>query len=314
MKRISWPGVGLVAVLGAAFCVQATSTWRYGVGHNLADLARPALVVLLEVGSITTASIFFSARSRGLRVRALLLLAVCAGTGGMGGVIAYGWVVGLVVAVLMLGLVEVVGTYRREQRSTVDQESTVVDHEPVDPWVTIPKPVDSVPPLVDEEAAARFAGLREASRVEWPSPHVEPPVTLHVAGFVGPTVGDLVSSETTKIENGAISSGWIGDVVPFRDPTPTEPLPRSVRLDESVPVDVHDATVDREAWREHMPTEAEYAAVILDHLPRDGRRLSEAGLHEALLVVCPETKKYRAKKYLGNVTTRHRAAGEEATG
>jgi hypothetical protein len=172
VKRISWTTVALVVVLGAAFLVQASSTWRLGLRQHLADLALPALVVLLEVGAITTASIFFRARSKGLRRRALLLLAICAGTGGMGGIIAYGWVVGLVVAILMLGLVEIVGAYRHEQvdqpSTTLDQPSTTLDQGPVEErsrWVDVP--------LVERGPAT-------------PSPPVDNRVDQHRAPFVDP--------------------------------------------------------------------------------------------------------------------------------
>jgi hypothetical protein len=120
MKR-AWLVVALVLVLGAAFCVQATSTWKLGQRQNLADLALPALVVLLEVGSITAAAIFFQASSRGLRTRAILMLAITAGLGAAGGVVAYGWLVGIVVGTLMVGLVELVGAYRHETAAETTQ-------------------------------------------------------------------------------------------------------------------------------------------------------------------------------------------------
>mgnify|MGYP000400870881 CR=1 FL=1 len=160
--------------------MQATSTWKFGQQQNLAEVALPALVVLLEVGSITTASIFFAARSKGLRVRALLLLAVTAGLGGAGGVIAYGWAVGVPVAVLMLGLVEIVGAFRHEQQSktpapvavpgvpepvaappaepepdTVEPESDTVDEVP-DPFDQVPiGPVHDRPLTLVDDLRAR---------------------------------------------------------------------------------------------------------------------------------------------------------------
>lgn len=291
MKRLSWPGVALVCVLGAAFLVQATSTWKLGERQHLADIALPALVVLLEVGSITSAAIFFAAKRRGLRVRSLLLLAITAGLGGFGGVVAYGFVIGIPVAILMLGLVEVVGTYRREQdRST----STTVDQPSTEPVDAAPSPPVDAPVDEPHESASHLDGLRKfAAGIDWPPPHVELPVTLNVAGYRPP-------AETPT-------------VVPFVDPHPTEPLERA---DDGRPLDLLEPPEDEpeapdESWRDHEPTEAEYAAVILDHLPRDGRRLTEAGLHEALSVVVPGVTKYRAKKYLGNRTTRHRVAAED---
>lgn len=55
--------------------------------------------------------------------------------------------------------------------------------------------------------------------------------------------------------------------------------------------------VEDEWWRDHYPTEAEYAAVILDHLPRDGRRLTQQQILEALQVVSPSCKLHRVKQY-----------------
>lgn len=163
MKR-SWLVVALALVLGAAFCVQATSTWRFGQSRNLADLALPALVVLLEVGSITASAIFFSSRSRGLRLRALSMLAITAGLGGAAGIIAYGWAVGVVVAVLMVGLVELVGAYRHEadqpkttktaETTSVQAVQSSVPNRSVLDWsgpdtVELPRQPDTVPVEVE---------------------------------------------------------------------------------------------------------------------------------------------------------------------
>jgi hypothetical protein len=162
VKR-SWLVIALALVLGAAFCVQATSTWRFGESRHLADLALPALVVLLEVGSITASAIFFSARSKGLRVRALLMLTLTAGLGGAAGVIAYGVAVGVTVAILMVGLVELVGAYRHETETTETTETTSIQTEPVQSepqWsgpdtVELPRQPDTVPFEVESEPEPR---------------------------------------------------------------------------------------------------------------------------------------------------------------
>lgn len=184
MKR-PWLVIALVLVLGAAFCVQATSTWKLGERQNLENIALPALVVLLEVGSITAAAIFFRARSRGLRVRAILMLILTAGLGGTGGVIAYGVVVGVVVATLMVGLVEVVGAYRHETaEKVVDQTEPVQqdnrDNQDNHEWsgpetVELPRLPDTIPTEVTSPAKleavswsdeAIVADLRERGRTD----------------------------------------------------------------------------------------------------------------------------------------------------
>ena len=182
MKRITgapWLVIALVAVLGAAFLVQATSTWKFGERQHLVDLALPALVVLLEVGSITAASIFFSARSRGLRIRALAMLAVTAGLGGTGGVLAYGFAIGVPVAVLMLGLVEIVGAARHERSTTLDQPSTTsdqpsttLDHEPVEP-----APSPRVDERVDEPRPFVATVIGEGTTTRCAVPFVDPDPT-----------------------------------------------------------------------------------------------------------------------------------------
>lgn len=304
----------LVALgIAAALVASGSATVAQARAAGMAAIPAVALVVLLEVINVAgTWTWMVDDRTR-VQWEAGVGVGVASFVTGACGLAEYSWL-GIVPAVGVLFTVHLVG--RLSHRSTpvdngisesvVDQEPidqpTTVDHEPVDEGYTVNPSSGPVPARDKPES---FAGLREASRVEWPPPHVEPPVTLHVAGYTDPIP---VPTPTEMIDR------YREHVMPFVEPCPTEPLLRSVRLDESVPVDVHDETVDRESWRDHMPTEAEYAAVILDHLPRDGRRLSEAGLHEALAVVCPAATKYRAKKYLGNVTTRHRAAGEEATG
>lgn len=335
MKRFSWPTAALVAVLVAAFLVQATSTWKLGQHHRLADLALPALVVLLEVGSVTTAAIFFSARSRGLRLRALGLLAVTAGLGAYGGVRSYGVVLGVFVAVMLLGLVEVVGAYRREERSTPVDDVTDrpdVDHEPVDGLVRgTPTESDRTTELRDLAARSphldeALAAIQRLGRVDWPPPHREPASTMHVAGYTG-TVGDLDFTEA-KIRPGDIVTGRLADEQPdgprieatrdgvrtivsaegadpyFIEPDPTSPLPRLV---DTVPADVRgesDPPAAEELLARHEPTEADYAAQLLDAEPRDGKRLTERQLLHALRSVAPGVTRYRVKTYLGNTTRR----------
>lgn len=134
MTRRSWLVTALVVVLGGAFAVSASSTWRGGTAHNLADIALPGLVLVLEVGSITGASLYVITTSTGTRVRAGLLVAIATGVAATFGVQAYGFLVGLPVAAVLLLMVDIIGRFWHESEPVVEAavESTTVDHEPVE--------------------------------------------------------------------------------------------------------------------------------------------------------------------------------------
>lgn len=116
-RRRRWLVLALALVLGGAFAVQATSTWRGGQAHHLADLALPALVLVLEVGAITGASIYVVTRNTGTRRRAGLLVSIVTGVGATFGVQAYGFLIGLPVAALLLLMVDLIGRFWHESAS-----------------------------------------------------------------------------------------------------------------------------------------------------------------------------------------------------
>jgi hypothetical protein len=91
------------------------------------------------------------------------MLAITAGFGGAAGVIAYGVAVGVTVAILMVGLVELVGAYRHETETTETTETTSVQTESVQSepqWsgpdtVELPRQPDTVPFEVEPEPEPR---------------------------------------------------------------------------------------------------------------------------------------------------------------
>lgn len=109
-----WLVVALVLVLAGAFVVSATSTWLLGERHHLDAIARTALILMLEVGSVTGAAIYVATRRAGLRVRAGLVVAIATSVAATGGVQAYGFLIGLPVAALLLLLVDTIAVYWHE--------------------------------------------------------------------------------------------------------------------------------------------------------------------------------------------------------
>ncbi|MDL5159447.1 hypothetical protein [Actinomycetospora termitidis] len=131
--RRGWLTVALGAVLLGAFVVSASSTWQLGERHHLGDLARVALIAMLEVGSITGASLYVSTRDRRTRVRAGLLVAIATGVAATGGVQAYGFLIGLSVAAVLLLMVEVISRYWHETGPVPAEQPQAPSEEPPTP-------------------------------------------------------------------------------------------------------------------------------------------------------------------------------------
>jgi hypothetical protein len=205
VKRRGWLVLALAVVLGGAFLVQATSTWRLGDKHHLAGVALPALVMVLEVGSITGAALYLVTLVRGTRRRAGLLVVIAAGVGGYGGVNEYGFIIGVPVGLVLLLMVDTIGRFWHEPAPPVD----IADSRDVDPPPSESRPRVESPVTLDEPAMTTPAPPLPPPRFTVQDvPHFEfrwapaPPEPEPVTGPIAPPVTQLhpVPAKRTRKE------------------------------------------------------------------------------------------------------------------
>lgn len=109
-----WYVAALVAVLTGAFGVQASSTWLLADAHHVETYARPFLILMLEVGSITGAALYLATRDTVTRRSAGLLVIISSGVGGYGGISKYGVILGVACGAVLLLMVHTIGRFWHE--------------------------------------------------------------------------------------------------------------------------------------------------------------------------------------------------------
>jgi hypothetical protein len=147
-----WYIAALVAVLVGAFGVQASSTWILADSHHVETYARPFLVLMLEVGSITGAALYLSTRDKVTRRSAGLLVLISSGVGLVGGVTRYGVLLGVASGAVLLLLVHTIGRFWHEP-APVREEPPMAWDDPKPSWQDVaPRLPDMYPPSRAAEA------------------------------------------------------------------------------------------------------------------------------------------------------------------
>jgi hypothetical protein len=174
VKARGWLVTALVAVLGGAFGVQASSTWLLGEHQHIDVGARPFLILLLEVGSITGAALYLATRNAGTRRRAGLLVAIAVGVGATGGVMRYGFLIGLPVAAVLLLMVDIIGRFWHEEEP-VEQPERSADGPPSPrDQRDVVAPPSETRPLVESPVTIPMT-VRPPAPAPTPAPKVVPP-------------------------------------------------------------------------------------------------------------------------------------------
>ncbi len=154
-----WMVAALVAVVAGSFAVSASSTLALGSDNNMHGLPQLALVLVLEVASVTGTAIYVATRVRRVRIKAAVVVVGATGVALVGGLSTYS-MLGVVAPLMMVFLVELIADFWHVATKTTETtETTSVQPEPPQ-WsgpetVELPRMPDTVPAEVEPEPAPR---------------------------------------------------------------------------------------------------------------------------------------------------------------